>query len=202
MSVPFTTNVRMLDGVSATTTSNAFPVSDRERLSIELTAPLVATTGTFTFSVSNDGTNFVAYNRITTNVTDDSTHGDTRVASVTVTSSVTSAFAFFPDDDFFRYIKVTCTVTAAGGIATSSISAAGSGYSVNDVLTVADGSGGTIKVLTVDGSGVVLTYSLVTAGTDYTVATHATTGGAGTGFILSVDTLTPTLFMAILQSQA
>ncbi len=61
--------------------------------------------------------------------------------------------------------------------------AGGLGYSVNDVLTITTGgSGGTVTVQTVDGSGTVLTVALTTRGRTYTTgAGKVTTGGTGDG---------------------
>ncbi len=171
----------------------------RHKLSAELSLATATGSGTVGFSVSNDGTNFVTYNRLTTNVVDTNTQYDARVATVTLTTAAPKAMVFFPAGDYFRYLKAIWT-TVTGAILTSTIGAPGTGYSINDVLTVADGTGGTITVLTVDGSGVVLTYSLTTAGTDYSVATHATSyGGMGTGFTLAVATVSAGLASVSLQ---
>ncbi len=190
----------MLDAVTAISTSTAFDVSLRRKLSAEISLVTTTGTGTFGFSVSNDGTNFITYNRMTTNVTDDNTHNDTRVASITLSSGTPKAMVLFPEGDYFRYIKTIWT-TVTGAIVTSAIGAGGTGYSVNDVLTVADGTSGTITVLTVNGSGVVLTYALTTGGSGYSIATHAVTGGTGNDdFTLSVLTVNAGLASVSLQS--
>ncbi len=179
----FTTNAVMLSQVSADATSNPQDVSMRRKLSAELLLENVTGTGTVGFSVSNsqsaDGTpnNFVTYNRLTSNVTDSNTQFDTRVASVTL-GSTTKAMVFFPEGDYFRYIKAIWT-TVTGGILTSSIEAAGTDYEINDVLTIAGGTGGTITVLTVGAGGEVLTYEITTPGTGYSIGVHAASGGAG-----------------------
>lgn len=82
--------------------------------------------------------------------------------------------------------------TAPGGINTASVYLGGSGYVVNDVLTLTSSygaGGGTIKVLTVDGIGSITGISVETAGNGY-ISPHQyyTTGGTGTGALLSVDT--------------
>lgn len=60
--------------------------------------------------------------------------------------------------------------------------AEGTGYSVDDILTLSGGIGGTVKVLTVD-AGKVKTYQILTGGTGYTIGTKSTTvlpiSGAG-----------------------
>lgn len=82
-------------------------------------------------------------------------------------------------------------VSAALGIVkTVSVNTAGSGYSVNDVLTLTGGSNDcTVKVLTINGSGGVLTVSIVSNGTNYTVTNFNVTGGGGSGAKINVLTL-------------
>ena len=75
-----------------------------------------------------------------------------------------------------------------GLITSCTISTGGSGYSVNDILTISGGTGGTggtVKVLTVS-SGAVNSIALITQGSGYTTGTHATTGGTGTGCTITV----------------
>jgi hypothetical protein len=70
--------------------------------------------------------------------------------------------------------------------------AAGSGYIVNDVLAVVqpDASGGTVKVIAVDGSGGIVSISILTGGTGYSVANGlTTTGGTGSGATVNVTAI-------------
>jgi hypothetical protein len=195
----FTSNQVVLNAVASDTTSDPHDVSMRHKLSAEVVLENGTGSGTVGFSVSNDGTNFVTYNRITTNVTDTNTQEDTRVATVSVTTAAPRVMAFFPASDYFRYIKAIFTVVT-GAILTSEIADAGTGYQEDDVLTIADGSGGTITVLTVGGSGEVLTYALTTPGTGYSIGVHAATGGAGSDFELDVLTADPGDASVILQN--
>jgi len=70
---------------------------------------------------------------------------------------------------------------------------AGSGYVVNDILNVSEGTGGKVKVLTVNGTGGVLTLQLNAAGTArYAVGTGKTTsGGTGASCTISITAITP-----------
>ncbi len=71
---------------------------------------------------------------------------------------------------------------ATTALRTVAIAAAGSGYTANDILTIAAGTGGTVRVLTVDGSGAVTSIQIANPGSGYSAATGAaTTGGTGTG---------------------
>jgi len=75
-------------------------------------------------------------------------------------------------------------------IATPTVDAAGSGYDIGDVLSIAQiGSSGTatVTVTAVNGSGGVTVISLSQDGTDYITATGVpTTGGNGSGCTLSI----------------
>lgn len=88
--------------------------------------------------------------------------------------------------------QITVDTILPGGVKTTQIHTAGSGYAANDVLKLATPSGGQpayVKVLTVDGSGVVLTYSILTAGSGYVgdvTQTITTTGGGGSNFSVNV----------------
>jgi hypothetical protein len=81
-------------------------------------------------------------------------------------------------------------------IGTWAINAAGSGYSINDIITVvqAGGSGGTLIVKKVDTGGEVLEANLLTMGTGYAVATALVTTvspNVGTGFKVNIISLNP-----------
>jgi hypothetical protein len=76
------------------------------------------------------------------------------------------------------------------------INAAGSGYSLNDVITVvqAGGSGATLIVTEVDTGGEVLGAVMLTRGTGYAVATALATTvvpNVGTGFKVNIVSLSP-----------
>ena len=87
------------------------------------------------------------------------------------------------------------TALTQDSIATISINAAGSGYVVNDLLTITGGNGDALaNVEAVDGSGGVTSISLyhrgATLGTGYSTGTGvATSGGTGSGCTLDIDSL-------------
>lgn len=118
----FSDNYPLLDEVIAdvdasgvtSLTSNTRDVSMRTKLSIQFVcADHVAGNGVFKVWVSNDGENWVQYNRLTTNVTNTNGQTDTRVASVTL-SADGSSIVFFPVGDYFRYIGVSVDITTDG----------------------------------------------------------------------------------------
>jgi len=114
MSLQFTTNVKLLDAVTVDTTGEYTDVSERETLSVQFTAADISSgNGVFTIEVSNDGVNFVTYNRLNDNLTNTNLQGDTRVGSVTLNSN-TSKIYFFPNGDYFRYIRAKVDLTTDG----------------------------------------------------------------------------------------
>lgn len=104
----------LLSSVIATTTSRVAAINNAGRLSLQFIASGISSgNGVFTVEVSNDGTNFIAYNRLTSNATNTNAQTDTRVANVTLSSN-TNAIVFFPPGDTFAFIRVTVTRTTDG----------------------------------------------------------------------------------------
>jgi hypothetical protein len=80
-----------------------------------------------------------------------------------------------------------------GPIVTSTLGAGGAGYAANDTGTITSGNGdATYRVLTVDGGGAVLTFSITAPGTGYTVGNSQATApggaqpGVGAGFTVNI----------------
>lgn len=108
---PVTTGIGVGVGTS---TSVPIDVSQRVKMSIEITAASITSgNGVFSVLVSNDGTNFVTYNRLVTNATKTNAQSDVGVASVTL-NATGSQFIFFPIGDYFRYIEVQVVGTTDG----------------------------------------------------------------------------------------
>jgi hypothetical protein len=124
MSLPYSDNYTLLGAVTVDTTGETFDVSKRQLKSIQFTAASIAAgNGVFTVEVSNDGTNFVAYNRLVDNLTNTNVQTDTRVGSVTLSSN-TSKVYFFPAGDYFRYVRAAVNMTTDGAY-TATLQAAG-----------------------------------------------------------------------------
>lgn len=114
MSAIQTNRQTLLNAVSATTTSAPVPVNNAGRLSIQVFGSSVTSgNGVFTFEVSNDNTNWVSYNRLTSNVTNTNAQQDTRIASVTINTNAGSML-FIPPGDTFNFIRTTVTRTTDG----------------------------------------------------------------------------------------
>ena len=83
------------------------------------------------------------------------------------------------------------TLTKTGLIKTVTINAGGTGYAVNDILTIVGGSSNaTVKVTTVAG-GVITGLSIVNLGDNYSVADAlSVTGGTGTTAKVNITEIT------------
>lgn len=112
----FTTNQNILDavtGAGTTVTGEVFDISMRKEISFQFTADVSAGNGVFSIEVSNDGVNFVTYNRLTTNVTNTNAQTDIGVASVTLNSD-TSVIYMMRHGDHFRYCRAKVAITTDG----------------------------------------------------------------------------------------
>jgi hypothetical protein len=92
----------------------------------------------------------------------------------------------------FALTSITRTATGIS-VLNATPTVAGSGYNVDDILTITTGgSGGTARVLTVDAVGGVTSVALETCGTGYTTGTGKATTAAptgGTGCTLNITTV-------------
>jgi len=83
---------------------------------------------------------------------------------------------------------ISTATRVSGSIATISITASGSGYTLGDLVTVSGGNLGRVYVEAINPAGGVLSASLYTVGNSYTTGTKATTGGSGTNLTINVLT--------------
>lgn len=83
--------------------------------------------------------------------------------------------------------KVSSFVDMTEGVTGAIATTAGTGYVVDDVLTLTggDGTGATAKVISVDGSGGITSVSITDSGAGYTTVPTGFSGGTGTGAALS-----------------
>ena len=131
MSLPYSDAINLLDAVTATVANTAalpFDVSKRQLKSIQFTATgITSKSGVFGVEVSDDGTNWVVYSRLITNVANSNVQTDTRAAAPTL-AATSSSIHFFPTSDYFRYIRVFITITdgqTPAGSFTASLQVAG-----------------------------------------------------------------------------
>lgn len=98
------------------------------------------------------------------------------------------------DADILFVAESDVNAATQGGVATVSVNAGGTGYSVSDVLTITGGD--TACTLNVDSvsTSAVTGVSILTNGSGYTVATGKATTvlpTGGTGCTLDIDTINP-----------
>jgi hypothetical protein len=98
-------------------------------------------------------------------------------------------------------VGVTSITRIAAGVVTvaSSPVAAGTGYTIGDILTLSTGGAGAQVIVTnVASNGAITSVSLIHSGstTGYTVSTSATTGGTGTSATISITAVGPTANVA------
>lgn len=96
------------------------------------------------------------------------------------------------------YYNKSAVELDSGKVNSVEIKAGGSGYTVNDIITINSGNSDcTLKVLTVNGSGAITDVIIVTGGTGYAVGSGlSVTGGTGTLAtldIVSIDGAVPNL---------
>ncbi len=102
---------------TTSTTSAGFAPVRNGIMSLQFVASSITSgNGVFTVDVSNDGTNWTAYNKLTTNVTNTNAQTDTRVASVTLSSNV-SAVVSLPEP--FAFYRATVVVSVDGAYSVS-----------------------------------------------------------------------------------
>jgi hypothetical protein len=112
MSIPFSTNVRMLDAVTVDTTSQAFDVSKRQQITIQLICALHASgNGIFTVDATND--DIAANNWITGISFQDSktTTPGTWVVSSTLSANGSNGI-YIPGG--WRFIRISVDLTTDG----------------------------------------------------------------------------------------
>lgn len=95
---------------TSTTSAGFSPTLGNTPMTLQFVASAITSgNGVFTVEVSNDGVNWVAYNKLTTNVTNTNAQTDTRVASVTLSSN-TSSVVSLPENFAFYRVKVVVSV--------------------------------------------------------------------------------------------
>lgn len=85
-----------------------------ENTSIQLIAESISSgNGVMTLEVSNDGENWVAYNKLTSNATNTNAQTDVRVASLTQSTNA-SSIVMLPESDKFAFGRVKVVTTTDG----------------------------------------------------------------------------------------
>ena len=104
----------ILNAVTATTTAAPVNIEGASRVTLVCKrADHSSGSSAFAATVSPDGTNYATYNRWISNATNTNAQGDTRVASLSLSSN-TVDFLSMSSSDAFKDIKVTVTETTDG----------------------------------------------------------------------------------------
>lgn len=107
--------VKAIDAVTATTVSEPINIENAEKISLIFTrSNHSAGSSAFSVEVSLDGTTYVAFNKLITNVTNTNAQTKTRVASVSLASDTSSVVAMDLENDIFRWMRITATETTDG----------------------------------------------------------------------------------------
>lgn len=105
----------LLNAVTATTTSEEIVIAGAKKVTFAFKrADHVAGSTTFTVEVSLDGVNYVAYNKLISNVTNTNAQTLTRVASIALSSNTTSLVSMDLEHDSFYSMRVTATEATDG----------------------------------------------------------------------------------------
>lgn len=104
-----------INAVTATTTSEEIIIAGAKKVSLMFTrANHSAGSSTFTVEVSLDGTTYVAYNKLISNVTNTNAQTLTRVASVALASNTSTVVSMDLENDAFYSMKITATEATDG----------------------------------------------------------------------------------------
>ena len=107
--------IKLLDAVTATTTSERVNIENAEKVSLVLTrANHSSGSSAFAVEVSIDGDNWVTFNKLISNATNTNVQNKTRVASVTLSSNTSTTVAMDLENDIYRWMRVTVTETTDG----------------------------------------------------------------------------------------
>jgi|GEM_PF-1617935 len=105
----------LLNGVSASTTSDSIEIAGASKLTLGLKVSNLGASGkatsTFTVLVSVDGINYATFNKLLDNVTNTNAQNLTRIGSKAIDSNTTSIISVDLSNDIFKNLKVVDTIT-------------------------------------------------------------------------------------------
>lgn len=104
-----------INAVTATTTSAPIDIKGAKRITLALTrADHSSGSSALSVEVTLDGTNWVTFNKLISNVTNTNAQTLTRVASVSIGANGTVLATMDLDQDVFSQMRVTATETTDG----------------------------------------------------------------------------------------
>lgn len=107
--------ITALNAVTATTTSNEIVIAGAKKVTLYMTrADHSAGSSAFSVDASGDGTTYVDYNKLITNVANTNSQTPVRAASVTLSADGSEMASMDLEYDTIYSIKVTVTETTDG----------------------------------------------------------------------------------------
>lgn len=104
-----------INAVTATTVSDSIPIMGAKRITWQFIRANHSSGSTaFSVEVSLDGTNFIAYNKLISNLTNTNAQTLTRVASVSLASNTNAVVSMDLECDAYLEMRVTATETTDG----------------------------------------------------------------------------------------
>lgn len=101
--------------VTVTTISKIMSIDGCNKIGIQfIRANHTAGSSTFIFEVSNDGINFVTYNKLIDNVVNTNAQQLTRVGSVVLSSNTSKVYGVDLTGETYRFGRITCTIATDG----------------------------------------------------------------------------------------
>ena len=107
--------IKAIDAKTTTFTSDPISLEGVKRATLQfIRSNHSAGNGVFSVEVSNDGANWVTYNKLIDNVANTNAQSLTRVASSTLSSNTSKFYTLDFLMDCFKFMRVTVTVTTDG----------------------------------------------------------------------------------------
>lgn len=101
--------------VTVTTTSKVLNLENVKRASLQfIRANHTSGSSTFTLEVSNDGNNWVTFNKLVDNVTNTNAQQLTRVGSVALSSNTSKVYDLDLQHGTYKFMRITATIATDG----------------------------------------------------------------------------------------
>lgn len=106
---------KFLDAVTATTTSEPVNIEGCLKMTLQfIRANHSAGSSAFSVQVSQDGVNYVTYNKLIDNVVNAIAEGEVRVASSSLASNTSKMYSMDLSKDTYKWMKVAVAETTDG----------------------------------------------------------------------------------------
>lgn len=108
-------SLKPISGATASTTSDPISLEGASKVTLQFTrADHSAGSSAFAVTVSNDGINYVTYNKLIDNVTNTNAQTPTRVAGATLSSNTSKVYSMDLENDCYKWMKVAVVETTDG----------------------------------------------------------------------------------------